>query len=146
MFAAPRAVSGASQDFSPRLRGNEPIDMKRRDTGMLGERIACEFLGDNGYDIIETNYRCNEGEIDIVARQKDILVFFEVRTKKSRQFGSPEESITRIKKDRLRALAERYGQEHDDIPNSWRIDVMAIQLDRNNSVKRIQHIENAVDD
>ena len=119
--------------------------MKRRDTGILGERIACEFLGKNGYDIIETNYRCTEGEIDIVARQKDLLIFVEVRTKKSRQFGSPEESITRIKKERLRAVAERYGQEHDDIPGSWRIDVMAIQLDSSNRVRRIQLIENAVD-
>lgn len=119
--------------------------MKRRETGILGERIACEFLGKNGYDIIETNYRCTEGEIDIVARQQDTLVFVEVRTKKSRKFGSPEESITRIKKERLRALAERYGQEHDDIPDLWRIDFIAIQLDINNRVKRIQLIENAVD-
>lgn len=119
--------------------------MKRRDTGILGEKIACEYLGNKGYDIIETNYRCTEGEIDIVAKQKDILVFVEVRTKKSRQFGSPEESITRIKKERLRALAERYGQEHDNIPDSWRIDVMAIQLDSSNRVNRIHLIENAVD-
>jgi putative endonuclease len=119
--------------------------MKRRDTGILGEKIACEFLGKNGYDIVETNYRCAEGEIDIIARQKDMLVFVEVRTKKSYQFGSPEESITTTKKDRLRAVAERYGQEHDNIPASWRIDVMAIQLDRSYRVKRIQLIENAVD-
>ena len=119
--------------------------MRRRNTGILGERIAREFFGKNGYDIIETNYRCTEGEVDIIARQKDILVFIEVRTKRSRQFGSPEESITARKKERLRAVAERYGQEHDDIPASWRIDVMAIQLDRNDVVKRIQLIENAVE-
>ena len=120
--------------------------MKRRETGILGEKIACEYLGKNGYDIIETNYRRIEGEIDIIARQEDILVFVEVRTKKSRQFGNPEESITRVKKERLRMLAERYGQEHDNIPDSWRIDVMAIQLDSGNRVKKIQHIENAVDE
>jgi putative endonuclease len=119
--------------------------MKRRETGILGEKIACEFLSRNGYDIIETNYRCAEGEIDIIARQKDILVFIEVRTKKSQQFGSPEESITRNKKEKLRALAERYGQEHENIPGSWRIDVMAIQLDSGNRLKRMQLIENAVD-
>ena len=121
------------------------MDMNRRDTGILGEKIACEFLGKNGYDIVETNYRCTEGEIDIIARQKDILIFVEVRTKRTRQFGSPEESITRTKKERLRAVAERYGQEHDDIPASWRIDVMAIQLDINDRVKRIQLIENAIE-
>jgi len=119
--------------------------MKRRDTGMLGEKLACEFLGKNGYDIVETNYRCTEGEIDIIARREDVLVFVEVRTKTSRQFGSPEESITGRKRERLRAVAEHYGQERDNLPGSWRIDVMAIQLDRNNRVKRLQHIENAVD-
>jgi putative endonuclease len=119
--------------------------MRRRDTGILGEKLACEYLGKKGYDIVETNYRCTEGEIDIIARQGDVLVFVEVRTKRSRQFGSPEESITGIKKERLRAVAEHYGQERDDLPDSWRIDVMAIQLDRNNKVKRLQHIENAVE-
>ena len=138
-------MPGASQDFPPGQRGNEPLDMRRRKTGMLGEKIACEFLGKNGYSIIETNYRCTEGEIDIVARRVDTLVFIEVRTKRSRQFGSPEESITARKKEKLRALAERYGQEHDDLPASWRIDVVAIQLDNDDRVKRIQHIENAVE-
>lgn len=119
--------------------------MKRHETGILGEKLAREFLIKNGYDIIETNYRCVEGEIDIIARQKDVLVFVEVRTKRNQQFGSPEESITAIKRERLRIVADRYGQEHDDIPASWRIDVIAIQMDNNNRVKRIQLIENAVD-
>lgn len=120
--------------------------MKRRETGILGENLACAFLAKNGYEIIERNYRCREGEIDIIARQQDTLVFIEVRTKKSKVFGSPEESITQVKKERLRIVAERYGQEHEDLPESWRIDVMGIQLDRNNKLKRIQIIENAVDD
>lgn len=107
--------------------------------------IACEFLGKNGYDIVETNYRCTEGEMDIVATQRETLVFVEVRTRKSRLYGSPEESITEIKKERLRAIAERYGQEHENLPEARRIDVMAIQLDRNDRIKRIQLIENAVE-
>jgi putative endonuclease len=61
--------------------------MKKRATGTKGEKLACEFLGRNGYDIVETNYRCPEGEIDIVARHRETLVFIEVRTKTSRQFG-----------------------------------------------------------
>jgi putative endonuclease len=138
-------MPGTPQDLSSRNRGNAQINMKRRDTGLLGEQIACEFLDKHGYDIVETNYRCSEGEIDIIAKQKDMLVFVEVRTKRSYQFGSPEESITTTKKERLRAVAERYGQEHDNIPLSWRIDVMAIQLDKSYGVKRIQLIENAVD-
>ena len=119
--------------------------MKRRETGALGERIACEFLGKNGYKILETNYRCPEGEIDIIAQQKDTLVFVEVRTKKSRQFGRPEESITAVKRERLTKLAEQYGQAHENLPESWRIDVVAIQMENSGKIARIEIIENAVD-
>jgi putative endonuclease len=119
--------------------------MKRRDTGLTGERVACDFLEKNGYHIIETNYRCRSGEIDIIARQKDTLVFIEVRTKKSSQFGSPEESITPVKMERLRTVAAHYGQNRSNLPSLWRIDVVAIQMDRNDRVTRIELIENAVD-
>ena len=103
--------------------------MKRRDVGILGEKLARDFLSKNGYHILETNYRCPEGEIDIIAQHEDTLVFVEVRTKTSRQFGSPEESITPAKMERLRAVAAHYGQNHDNLPASWRIDVVAIELD-----------------
>jgi putative endonuclease len=119
--------------------------MRRRETGALGEKIAGEFLGKNGYVILEKNYRCPEGEIDIIAKQEETLVFIEVRTKRSWSFGSPEESITSMKKERLRALAERYGQEHEDLPSTWRIDVVAIQMGEDNKVRRIEIIENAVE-
>lgn len=120
--------------------------MKRRDTGILGEKLARDFLGRNGYHIIETNYRCPEGEIDIIARCEDTLVFVEVRTKQCLEFGSPEESITPAKMRKLRAVASHYGQNHDNLPLSWRIDVVAIELDRNRQVSRIELIENAVDE
>lgn len=119
--------------------------MKRRDVGALGEKLAGDFLSRNGYHILETNYRCPGGEIDIIAQHEDTLVFVEVRTKRSRRFGSPEESITSSKMGRLRAVAAHYGQNHDNLPASWRIDVVAIELDRNERVSRIELIENAVD-
>ena len=59
--------------------------MKRRDTGIRGEKLARDFLKKRGYRILETNYRCPEGEIDIITKHKDSLVFIEVRTKKSQQ-------------------------------------------------------------
>jgi putative endonuclease len=118
--------------------------MTKRETGARGERIAGDFLGKNGYEIITTNYRCPEGEIDIIAKQKDVLVFIEVRTKKSRIFGLPEESITGVKKEKLRTLAQRYGQEHHDLPPNWRIDVVAIEMESDGRVSRIAIIENAV--
>jgi len=57
--------------------------MSKRETGNLGEKMACGFLENNGYKVIETNYRCRHGEMDIIARQCETLVFVEVRTKKS---------------------------------------------------------------
>jgi len=118
--------------------------MKRKDTGILGEKLAKDFLKKRGYRILEANYRCPEGEIDIIARQKDYLVFVEVRTKTSLEFGSPEESITPAKMARLRATASHFQQTHDNLPPLWRIDVVAIELNQRGEPSRIELIENAV--
>ena len=118
--------------------------MKRRDVGILGEKLAADFLQKRGYNIRQTNYRSPDGEIDIVAEHKDYLVFVEVRTRRSQQFGSPEESITPAKMEKLRAVAAHYLQSHDNLPSSWRIDVVAIELGRANKASRIELIENAV--
>jgi putative endonuclease len=120
--------------------------MKRRDVGILGEKLAGDFLGKNGYHILETNYRCSEGEIDIIAKDRDFLVFVEVRTKKSLEFGSPEESITPAKMRKLRAVAAYYQQHHDNLPLLWRIDFVAVELGRDNKAERIELIENAVEE
>jgi putative endonuclease len=119
--------------------------MKRRETGILGEKLAREFLEKRGYTVLETNYRCPEGEVDIIANHQDTLVFVEVRTRSGKQFGTPEESITPMKKERLRTLAAQYGQNHADLPAAWRIDVVAVELGRNSQPLRIDLIENAVD-
>ncbi len=121
-------------------------EMKRRETGILGEKLAKDFLKKRGYHTLETNYRCPQGEIDIVAKHKDFLVFIEVRTKTSRQFGSPEESITPAKKERMRAAAFHYRQTHDNLLPLWRIDVVAVELNQKGGLSRIELIENAVGD
>ena len=118
--------------------------MNRKDTGTLGEKLAKDFLKKRGYRIWETNYRCREGEIDIVAKHKDSLVFIEVRTKRSLEFGSPEESITPTKMRRLRATAAYYQQTHDNLPPLRRIDMVAVELDQKGKPSRIELIENAV--
>lgn len=120
--------------------------MSRRETGILGEQLAHDFLKEKGYLIQETNYRCPEGEIDIVARKGDCLVFVEVRAKTSNEFGSPEESITTAKMRHLVAVAAHYCQTHNDLPPCRRIDVIAIKLNRRKKPSRIEHIENAISD
>jgi putative endonuclease len=118
--------------------------MNRRDTGILGEELARDFLKERGYCIIESNYRCPEGEIDIVARCADYLVFVEVRTRRSLRFGSPEESVTPAKKERLIASAAHYYQNHSPLPQLWRIDFVAVELDRFGKPSRVDLIENAI--
>ncbi len=119
--------------------------MKRKDTGLLGEKLARDFLKKQGYHIKETNYRCSHGEIDIIATQEDYLVFTEVRTKTSLEFGTPQQSITSAKKAKLRATALYYQQTHSNLPALWRIDVVAIELDPKNKPK-IELIENAIEE
>ncbi len=122
------------------------MSIKRIDTGKRGEELARDFLKKRGFCILEANYRCPEGEIDIISRHKDCLVFTEVRTKTSRQFGSPEESITYTKKRRMITTAMHYLQNHDNELPLWRIDFIAVELNRKGELSRIELIENAVDE
>ena len=119
--------------------------MDRRQVGKLGEKAAQKFLKKRGYRIREIGFRCRHGEIDIIAQQKDCLVFVEVRTKSNLEFGTPEESIAQAKKERLVASALTYTTTHRDIPSLWRIDVVAVELDDSGKAKRIELIENAIE-
>ena len=118
--------------------------MHSRDIGALGEKIAAEYLTGLGYRIRERNFRLREGEIDIIAEKDDFLVFIEVRTRTSNSYGTPEESVTTQKKERLIALAEAYIEDREDLPSSWRIDVVAIELGPKRKVARLEIIENAI--
>lgn len=118
--------------------------MKRKQLGALGEKIAKDFLKKKGYRIRETNYHCHEGEIDIIAQKGDYLVFVEVRTKSSGNFGTPEESVTPAKKERLVTTALTYLKNQQNLSPYWRIDIVAIDLDEKNKAKRIELIENAI--
>jgi putative endonuclease len=119
--------------------------MDRQAVGKLGEKAAQKFLKKRGYRIRETGFRCRHGEIDIIAQKKDWLVFVEVRTKSSLDFGTPEESITQAKKEKLIASALTYTSTHQDLPPLWRIDVVAVELDNKGKPRRIELIENAVE-
>jgi putative endonuclease len=117
---------------------------KRQDVGARGEKLAVDHLKRRGYKIIQRNFRCREGEIDIIAQKGECLVFVEVRTKKNIAFGTPEESVTLSKREKLISLANAYLQAYDKPPLSWRIDVVAVELTPENRVSRLNHIENAV--
>ena len=118
----------------------------RRDLGAFGERLAAAHLEAKGYRIIERNFRCGEGEIDIVAEDSDCLVFVEVRTRRGDALGSAVESVTPAKQRRLLALAEAYSQAHDDLPSQQRIDVITVALAPDGRVLAVEHIEDAIAD
>jgi len=116
----------------------------RQRLGKEGEELAASHLARRGYTILERNFRTRFGEIDLVARKDDFLVFVEVRTRRGRSFGIPEESITPNKREHLIAAAEEYLQIHDLADALWRIDLAAVELDRSGRLRRFQVIENAV--
>jgi len=119
--------------------------MNRQEVGKLGEKVAQKFLKKQGYHIREVSFRCPHGEIDIIAQKKDYLVFVEVRTKSNLNFGTPEESLTKSKKKNLIASALTYANTHQNLPSLWRIDVIAIELNDKGQAKRIELIENAIE-
>jgi putative endonuclease len=93
-----------------------------------GEQLACNYLEKRGWEMLARNYRTRYGELDIVARKEGSLVFFEVKTRSSIEYGMPEEAVTEKKKEHLQNCAEAYIEEHPDVENNWRIDVLAIRV------------------
>ena len=117
---------------------------RRQQTGRYGEALAERYLIEAGYEIIAKNWRCAAGELDLIARQGETLVFVEVRARRGAQLGSPEESITPAKQAKLIELAYTFLAENALENDTWRIDVIAIVLNRHNNVQRLNHIEWAV--
>ncbi len=120
-----------------------PSPNARQRLGRQGEALAADHLLGKGYQIVTRNWRCPGGELDLIAREGDCLVFIEVRARRGQAMGSPEESITAAKQARLIALADAYLQEHE-WAGDWRLDVVAIELDRSGRLLRIDHYENAI--
>jgi putative endonuclease len=120
------------------------LKKSRQEIGKLGETLAVKYLKKQGFKIIETNYPCPIGEIDIVALQKDCLVFIEVRTKTGSEFGTPEESVTAAKKKKMINTAYYYLKKNNSLESDWRIDFIAVELDQNYKPSRIELFQNAV--
>lgn len=97
--------------------------------GRHGENLACEFLKKQGYTIIDKNYRTKSGEIDIIARDKDALVFVEVKTRSDVEMGYPELNITRSKLQNFRSAVQIYISEKN-IKCGYSLDVISIDLSK----------------
>ena len=113
--------------------------------GRRGEDLACKLLRKRRYKVLERNARGHYGEIDIVARQGDSLVFVEVRTRTTQEFGTPEESVTARKRRKLVTCALDYIATHERYRDSaWRIDVVGVEIDESGKQTRAEITENAV--
>ena len=112
--------------------------------GNQGEIAARRLLESQGYRILECNYRCRYGEIDIVAMDGNCTVFVEVRTKRSESFGTPEESLSKAKQRRLTMTALTYLQACETPPTDWRIDLVSVRLPMGSGSPRIDHVKYAV--
>ena len=118
---------------------------ERKKLGDRGEKIAAKLLRKQGYRIIEKNYHSRLGEIDIVAKEDESIVFVEVKTRCSTDFGLPEEALSYDKRRRLSKLALGYLAHRRIEDTNCRFDVVSILMDNNraNKVKHIKLIKNA---
>jgi len=100
----------------------------RRHTGESGESLAAKFLKKNGYKIIEQNYRCKSGEIDIIARDGRVLAFIEVKARRTGGFGGPKWAVTPKKQRKISMVALEYLKSTEQIGKKARFDVVAVRL------------------
>lgn len=102
------------------------MTLARRDLGISGEDLAARWYETNGYEIVARNWRCREGELDLVVRRQRTIVFCEVKARSSEAFGLPVEAVTHAKRQKLRHLASRWLAESPMRFKEIRFDVVAI--------------------
>ncbi len=115
--------------------------LSTRRAGDRGEQIALDYLIDKGYSLVERNYRTRYGEVDLILRSGDTMVFVEVKLRRGLGFGDPLESVTSRKQATIRSLAESYLAERDPDFENVRFDVVGILETRYET--EIQHVRNA---
>jgi putative endonuclease len=109
--------------------------------GRNGEDVAAAFYEARGFDVLERNYRVGEGEIDVIARRDDLIVFCEVKTRRSDAWGSPSEAVAWSKQQRLRRLAAKWMRERKPGAVGIRFDVISIVLRQGGS--EVTHLPSA---
>lgn len=103
-------------------------DQRTRDLGNLGERWALRHLYREGYDVLERNFRCRAGEIDLIAYDGPVLAFVEVKTRSSDQFGTPAEALESDQQERIRRAADTYRRSRRLEDRSYRFDLVAVEV------------------
>jgi putative endonuclease len=119
-----------------------PRPSARAALGAYGERVAVRLLTDQGLEVLDRNWRCRAGELDVVAREGAALVFCEVKTRRASGFGHPVEAVTAVKRRRLRQLARAWLDAHDHHAPDLRFDVVGVLVPRSGPA-RVTHLRNA---
>ena len=117
------------------------MSLKRIITGKTGEDLAAKYLRKKGYSIILRNYRTKCGEIDIIAKHKNVLIFIEVKTRKGVFLDTPLAAVTKRKTIQISKVAQEYLSKENKFDTEARFDVIAVCY--NNDQTDIEHIENA---
>jgi putative endonuclease len=115
--------------------------LNKQDLGKLGEKLAVKYLKGEDYQIIEQNYRCRFGEIDVIAYKDNYLIFVEVKTKQNENFGSPQEEVDFHKQRKLEQLALYYISQHSEWKVDFRFDVIGILYKEEDH--QLSHLKNA---
>jgi len=114
----------------------------KQSLGKYGEDLASDYLVRHGYHLIQRNFKARYGEIDIIAMKNSILVFIEVKTRIGKKYGIPEEAVTQRKIHEVTLTAEYYYLLNPQLPKAHRVDVIAIELFPDKTIKDLRHIEN----
>lgn len=115
------------------------MSKERRKLGAKGEQLALEFLKKEGYKIQEQNYRCSLGEIDLIAKDKETIVFVEVKTRKSIQYGAPEMAVNAFKKKQITRVALNYLLRKGEKNVDSRFDVVSVFLGDKSHIELIKN-------
>ena len=117
--------------------------MNNKELGRYGESVALHYLEDRGYKLVDRNYNCRYGEIDLIVQQGRELVFVEVKARTSSRFGLPEDAVTRQKIRKLRQVIAVYLQQGAPRHYGLRLDVIAIELElQTKRILDIRHYQN----
>jgi len=119
------------------------LHMTNKEIGAWGEKIAVNYLKKHNVKIIDRNIRTNYGEIDILGKKDDVLIFFEVKTRLTKNFGNPEDAVNYKKQEHMKNSALDFIQCNQDIEMDCRIDVIAVNIDNKKNIK-IYWFENAI--
>ena len=121
-----------------------PKSTSKNKLGKFGEKKAKEFLESKGYELLTSNFRYDRAEVDLIFKDEKnkIVIFVEVKTRRNKKFGEPEESINKTKQNQIKKAAEGFISENDEFMDyDLRIDTVSVFLDGNGII--INHIENA---